>query len=316
MATRVAARPVSRVLEIAAGTGAVTRRLAATLPASASIVATDLNRGMLDQAEAQGTGRPVEWRQADAMQLPFEDGGFDAVVCQFGVMFFPDKGKAFAEARRVLRPGGRFLLSVWDRIEENEFADTVTTALARRFPEDPPRFLVRTPHGHADRDALARDLAAGGFTRPPEITTLPARSRAASPDVPAVGFCQGTAAGGWMSPPPWPPRPWPSGMAEGRWRGRCRPSCSWPSGERGPHVQRRRMTNDDEVKRLLTEIRDLQRRHFEAYGRAIENQQESIRLQREAVARSRRYLAAVGVVIALVLVIVLVLLSYVLRHYR
>jgi SAM-dependent methyltransferase len=192
MATRVAARPVSRVLEIAAGTGAVTRRLASTLPTGASIVATDLNRAMLDQAEAQGTGRPVEWRQADAMQLPFEEGGFDAVVCQFGVMFFPDKAKAFAEARRVLRPGGRFLFSVWDRIEENEFADTVTAALARRFPGDPPRFLVRTPHGHADRDALARDLAAGGFTRPPEITTLPARSRAASPEIPAVGYCQGT----------------------------------------------------------------------------------------------------------------------------
>ena len=75
------------------------------------------------------------------------------------------------------------------------------------------------------------------------------------------------------------------------------------------------MTDDDEVRRLLTEIRDLQRQHVEAYGRALENQQESIRMQREAVARSRKYLGAVGVVIAIVLVIVLVLLSYVLRHY-
>jgi SAM-dependent methyltransferase len=192
LAGRLEARPVSRVLEIAAGTGAVTRRLASTLPAAVPIVATDLNRAMLDQAEQQGTSRPVEWRQADAMQLPFEDGGFDAVVCQFGVMFFPDKAKAFAEARRVLRPGGRLLFSVWDRIEENDFADTVTAALAGRFPADPPRFLARTPHGHADRDALARDLAAGGFTRQPEITTVPARSRAASPEIPAVGYCQGT----------------------------------------------------------------------------------------------------------------------------
>ena len=147
LAGRLAARPVSRVLEIAAGTGAVTRRLASTLPAAVPIVATDLNRAMLDQAEAQGTSRPVEWRQADAMQLPFEDGGFDAVVCQFGVMFFPDKARAFAEARRVLRPGGRFLFSVWDRIEENDFADTVTAALAAAVPGRP----APLPGPHAAR---------------------------------------------------------------------------------------------------------------------------------------------------------------------
>jgi ubiquinone/menaquinone biosynthesis C-methylase UbiE len=93
------------------------------------IVATDLNQAMLDQAAATGTKRPVEWRQADAMTLPFGDGTFDAVVCQFGVMFFPDKPKAFAEARRVLRSGGFFIFNAWDRIEENEFAHTVTTAL-------------------------------------------------------------------------------------------------------------------------------------------------------------------------------------------
>jgi tocopherol O-methyltransferase len=113
VAGRLAALPVSRVLKTAAGTGAVTRRLAATLPADVPIVATDLNRGMLDQAEAQGTSRPVEWRQADAMQLPFEDGSFDVVVCQFGVMFLPDKSRAFAEARRVLRPGGGLAVCAW-----------------------------------------------------------------------------------------------------------------------------------------------------------------------------------------------------------
>ena len=125
---------VSRVLEIAAGTGALTRALASRLPATVSIVATDLNQSMLDQAEATGTSRAVIWRQADAMQLPFADREFDVVVCQFGVMFFPDKAKAFAEARRVLRDGGVFLFSVWDRIETNEFADDVTRALASMFP--------------------------------------------------------------------------------------------------------------------------------------------------------------------------------------
>jgi SAM-dependent methyltransferase len=192
LASRLSARPVNRLLEIAAGTGAVTRRLAATLPARVSIVASDLNQGMLDQATALGTSRPVEWRRADAMALPFEDGAFDVVVCQFGVMFFPDKPKAFAEARRVLRPGGAFLFSVWDRIEENDFADTVTAALADLFPADPPRFLVRTPHGYHDPETIERDLAGGGFTARPNISVVSARSRAASPEIAAVGFCQGT----------------------------------------------------------------------------------------------------------------------------
>ncbi|MGZ5119090.1 MAG: class I SAM-dependent methyltransferase [Burkholderiales bacterium] len=189
---RLASRSPTRVLEIAAGTGVVTRALASVLPESVSIVATDLNQPMLDQASALGTKRPVEWRQADAMQLPFGDATFDAVVCQFGVMFFPDKSKAFSEARRVLRPGGVFIFNVWDRIEENEFADAVTTTLASLFPEDPPRFLARTPHGYHDRSAIERDLANGGFTALPRITTVAARSRAQSYRVPAVAYCQGT----------------------------------------------------------------------------------------------------------------------------
>src|SRR6185295_11005506 len=113
------------ILEIAAGTGVVTRRLASVLPESVAIVATDLNRPMLDVAAAIGTTRPVEWREADAMQLPFADGQFDVVVCQFGAMFFPDKAKAFAEARRVLASGGVLLFNVWDRIEDNDFANVV-----------------------------------------------------------------------------------------------------------------------------------------------------------------------------------------------
>src|SRR5687767_11900586 len=144
---RLQGRSLSRVLEVAAGTGVVTRAMASALPAQVSIVATDLNQAMIDHAAAVGTTRAVEWRQADAMRLPFDAAGFDAVVCQFGAMFFPDRAKAFAEARRVLRPGGAFVFNVWDRIEENEFADAVTTSLAAVFPSDPPRFLARTPHG-------------------------------------------------------------------------------------------------------------------------------------------------------------------------
>ena len=192
LADRLASRSPTRVLEIAAGTGVVTRALASALPESVAVVATDLNQPMLDQAAAIGTKRPVEWRRADAMQLPFGDGTFDAVVCQFGVMFFPDKAKAFSEARRVLRSGGVLVFNVWDRIEENEFAHAVTTALESLFPEDPPRFLARTPHGYYDRSTIGRDLGNGGFTAVPRFDTVAARSRAGSSRDPAVAYCQGT----------------------------------------------------------------------------------------------------------------------------
>jgi SAM-dependent methyltransferase len=192
LASRVAERPPTRVLEIAAGTGVVTRALASTLPAATAIVATDLNPPMIEHAAAVGTARPVEWRQADAMKLPFEAGTFDAVVCQFGAMFFPDKPAAFAEARRVLRKGGVFFFSAWDRIEDNEFADVAGDALAALFPQDPPRFMARTPHGYHDKDVIARDLARGGFAKRPEIVTLAERSRAPSPKDPAIAYCEGT----------------------------------------------------------------------------------------------------------------------------
>ncbi|HUU95492.1 MAG TPA: class I SAM-dependent methyltransferase [Phycisphaerae bacterium] len=192
LANRLASRALTRVLEIAAGTGVVTRNLASALPEGVSIVATDLNQPMLDQAASLGTKRPVEWRQADAMQLPFQDGTFDAVVCQFGVMFLPDKSTAFSEARRVLKSGGVFIFNVWDRIEENHFADTVTTALASLFPNDPPRFLARTPHGYYDGSTIKHDLADGGFTASPQISAVAARSRASSSRDVAVAYCQGT----------------------------------------------------------------------------------------------------------------------------
>jgi SAM-dependent methyltransferase len=188
---RVAPRTPRMVLEIAAGTGVVTRRLALALP-HATIVATDLQQAMLDQAAEVVTSPQVEWRQADAMSLPFEDGAFDAVVCQFGVMFFPDKARAFAEAHRVLTPGGVLAFNVWDRLHENQFAAVVEQAVATMFPGDPPGFLGRTPYGYYDRATIERALAEGGFTRTAQFETVAARSRAASPRVPATAYCQGT----------------------------------------------------------------------------------------------------------------------------
>ena len=192
LARRVARAAPRRVLEIAAGTGVVTRRLATTLPASCDVVATDLNPAMIEEAARIGTARPVEWRQVDAMQLPFADASFDAVVCQFGVMFFPDRPRAFAEARRVLRAGGLFAFSAWGPIEDNEFADAVTDAVGTLFPHDPPRFLARTPHGYHDAARIAQDVAAAGFTNPPEIEEVAFTSRAASPALAALAYCHGT----------------------------------------------------------------------------------------------------------------------------
>ena len=192
LARRVAALAPSRVLETAAGTGVVTRAMARALPAHVELIATDLNQPMLDRAAAVGTSRPVRWQQADAMQLPFDDERFDVVVCQFGAMFFPDKVHAFAQARRVLRPGGVMLFNVWDRIEDNELAALVTATLAEVFPADPPRFMARTPHGWFDKATIARDLAGAGFSSPPSIDTLTERSRAPSALTAAMAYCQGT----------------------------------------------------------------------------------------------------------------------------
>jgi ubiquinone/menaquinone biosynthesis C-methylase UbiE len=191
LAVRVAKANPKELLEIAAGTGVVTRALAAALPASVRMVVTDLNQPMLDRARSRQADSRIEWKQADALALPFADASFDAVICQFGAMFFPDKVQGYREARRVLKPDGRYIFNVWDRIEDNEFADVVTNALAVVFPDDPPRFLARTPHGHHDADQIRRDLSAAGFK---EITieVVEHRSKAASPRDPAVGFCQGT----------------------------------------------------------------------------------------------------------------------------
>jgi SAM-dependent methyltransferase len=184
---------IGSILEVAAGTGAVTRVMATGLPASVSITATDLNQPMIDYALSVGTSRPVQWKAADVMDLPFDDASFDAVVCQFGVMFFPDRPAAFAEVARVLRPGGTFLFNVWDAIEHNEFGDLVTRAMVGMFPEDPPLFLARTPYGYFDEATIQADVAAAGcFISPATIEVVETRSRARSAEIPAIAFCQGT----------------------------------------------------------------------------------------------------------------------------
>lgn len=192
LAERVAALGPGAVLETAAGTGALTRAMAVLLPAEVRIVASDLNQPMLDRAAARMPGDDrVSWRQADALGLPFPEQSFDAVACQFGVMFFPDKVQGYKEARRVLKPGGAFLFNVWDRITENAFVHVVSEALARMFPDDPPTFMARTPHGFYDVDVIGRDLAVAGFASS-RVETVDHMAKAASPRDAAMAYCQGS----------------------------------------------------------------------------------------------------------------------------
>lgn len=190
-AARLADLKAGAVLETASGTGIVTRVLAEQLPAAVDIVATDLNQAMVDFAATKPGLARAKLRQADALALPFEDDSFDAVVCQFGAMFFPDRVRGYREAYRVLRPGGRALIAIWDSLAHNPMTRCVVDAMAVRFPADPPRFLARTPHGHFDQKVIRAELAEAGFDPVTiDVVTLP--SRAPSHRDPAIGLCQGT----------------------------------------------------------------------------------------------------------------------------
>ena len=192
IARRAVMEGADAVLETAAGTGVVARVLAPLLGANARYVVTDLNAPMLAIAAGrQAPDERITWQQADALDLPFEDGAFDVVCCQFGVMFFPDRVAGYREARRVLRPGGRFLFSTWDRIEENNFARIVTDAIAAVFPQDPPTFLARIPHGYHEVARIEADLRSAGFSDI-RCETIAHMSTASAPSHPAIAYCQGT----------------------------------------------------------------------------------------------------------------------------
>jgi SAM-dependent methyltransferase len=189
LAKRAGALGPARLLETAAGTGIVTGALIHEAP-RAEIVATDLNQAMLDVAAKRIMSWRVAFQPADAQALPFEDQSFDAVVCQFGVMFFPDRIAAYREAKRVLRPGGRFLFNVWDRIGRNPVTAAVAGAVAALFPEDPPGFFDRVPFGYHDKQRIEADLRAAGFADV-AVDTVEKTSRVAARDA-AIGLCQGS----------------------------------------------------------------------------------------------------------------------------
>jgi len=191
LAARLADLESGVVIEVAAGTGAVTRALRRSLPAAVRLVATDLNEAMLAVNERLTKDPSITFRQADALKLPFDDASADALVCQFGVMFFPDRTAGYREARRVVRPGGRYIFNVWDRLDRNEASDIASRVLASLFPEDPPRFFERTPYGYNDVAAVRRDLERAGFRRI-EIETVERVTRCSSAKDAAIGLIQGT----------------------------------------------------------------------------------------------------------------------------
>ncbi|HVU04958.1 MAG TPA: class I SAM-dependent methyltransferase [Polyangiaceae bacterium] len=179
------------VLELAAGTGAVTRVLRRTLPPAVRILATDLNEGMIAVGSKRVADPTVTWAQANAQSLPLSDGSADAMVCQFGVMFFPDRPASYREARRVLRSGGRYLFSVWDRLDENPLSRVVNDAVGSLFPESPSHFFERTPFGHHDVSVIRRELEGAGFGQV-SIETVKKVTYAPTAEGAARGMCQGT----------------------------------------------------------------------------------------------------------------------------
>ncbi|AXK72105.1 methyltransferase domain-containing protein [Lysobacter sp. TY2-98] len=189
LATRIAAFKPHDVLETAAGTGALTREIASHLP-DAHLVATDLNAPMLEMARAY-LPPSVKRRVADAQSLPFDDASFDVVACQFGAMFFPDHVLAYSEARRVLRPSGRFVFNVWDSLAANPVTAAISDVLMQRFPDDPPDFMARVPHGYHDADRVRHDLADAGF-HDVRIMHVDAIAPMASAHDAAIAFCSGT----------------------------------------------------------------------------------------------------------------------------
>ena len=191
LATRVAAMEPADVLEVACGTGVVTRAMSDRLPSVCCLEATDLSAEMVAHAERVGTARPVRWGKADVMDLPHAESSFDVVVCQFGAMFFPDRVAAYREILRVLRPGGHFLFNLWEGLDRNEFAAVISEAVAALHPNDPPSFLATVPYSKGDPMGAASELISAGFEACRSDRRVE-RSPASDARQAAVAFCHGT----------------------------------------------------------------------------------------------------------------------------
>ena len=163
LAARLQVGENGSVLELACGTGILTRVLRTRLPSTVKLIATDLNEPMFQHAATKfRKDEAIQWLQADARSLPFGGRLFDAVVCQFGIMFVPDKALAVREAHRVLKPGGLFLFNVWDAMEHNQLGQITHETIASYFDKDPPDFY-EIPFGYHDQNDIKRTLKEAGF---------------------------------------------------------------------------------------------------------------------------------------------------------
>jgi ubiquinone/menaquinone biosynthesis C-methylase UbiE len=190
LAARLRGERLDAILEVAAGTGILTRRLLEAMPRSSSLTVTDLNQPMLDFARERITDGRITWKTADAQALPFPAGSFDVVTCQFGLMFVPDKGSACREARRVLRPGGLFAFNAWLSPEENPLGRISRDVTKTYFTSDPPAFY-EVPYGLSDENLVRQLLAEAGFG---EVQSRVVRFQATAPSArdAARGIVTGT----------------------------------------------------------------------------------------------------------------------------
>jgi SAM-dependent methyltransferase len=176
------------VLELACGTGIFTQILSERLSEASRLVATDISDGMIEIAKKKTINKKVDWKVVDATSLPFKDNSFDFVVCQFGVMFFPDKDAAAREIHRVLRAGGRLLFNVWDSLRYNDFARTVNEVVTEMFGGETPKFYS-IPFGYHDHYAIRTLLRGAGFS---DIGLTTVESKVQSePGNAALGFVEG-----------------------------------------------------------------------------------------------------------------------------
>lgn len=194
MVTRLAPTPKDRILELACGTGIVTRTILEALPtgSAGNLTATDLNQAMIDVALGYvGTDPRLKFQPVDACSIPFADRSFDAIACQFGVMFFPDKLKAMREARRVLAPGGRYIFNCWSSLGDNPIPQVVHETVGAMFHENPPTFLARLPYAYHDVREIERVTRAGGFTNV-SVEEVEFPCTAPTAEAAARGFVEGT----------------------------------------------------------------------------------------------------------------------------
>lgn len=154
--------PGARVLDVACGSGIVARLIAARGGASGRVVGLDFNPAMLDVArdKSEAEGLEIEWRRGSAQDLPFADGAFDLVLCQHGLQFFPDRGRAVAEMYRVLAPGGQVAIVTWRGLDQHRFFAAYDRAVRGRL--DSPALEI--PFSLGDPAALGTLLLAAGFS--------------------------------------------------------------------------------------------------------------------------------------------------------